>query len=110
MIAMLLENMLDDLGCQVIGPFARVAEALAGIEATANIDVAVLDMLLHGKRSDAIADALTQRNIPFLFSTGYGTSGLCEVHHDRPVLRKPFGPDELSEVLARLLGAGSTKL
>ena len=106
MIAVLLEDMLADLGCKVVGPVADVAQALNAIGTTPKISAAVLDVNLRGKRSDAIADALESKNIPFLFLTGYDRSGLCEAHRDKPVLRKPFNPEALSATLALVLAGG----
>ncbi len=102
-ISMLLEDTLADLGCEVVGTATRVSEALGVIGATTAIDVAVLDVNLHGTRSDPVADALAACDIPFVFSTGYGTSGIVEAHRDRPVLQKPFSQQELAAALARLL-------
>jgi DNA-binding NarL/FixJ family response regulator len=51
LVAMLLEDMLGDLGCRVIGPVMRVAEALERIAAETAIDVALLDVNLAGERS-----------------------------------------------------------
>jgi hypothetical protein len=45
---------------------------------------------------------LAARGIPFVFSTGYGKSGLPERYRDRPVLPKPFLPQDLERVLAAL--------
>src|SRR4051794_22900016 len=70
-VAWLLQDMLADLGCAVVGPAARVSQALAMIDAEA-IDAAVLDVNLNGQKSYPVADALAARGMPFVFSTGYG--------------------------------------
>src|SRR5450755_3793242 len=69
-VAWLLQDMLADLGCVVVGPAASINEALVMIDAEA-FDVAVLDVNLNGKMSYPIADVLASRGVPFLFSTGY---------------------------------------
>jgi len=74
-VAWLLEDMLADLGCAVIGPAASVNRALAMIDAEA-IDAAVLDVNLNGQMSYPIADVLAARGVPFVFSTGYGKDRL----------------------------------
>ena len=61
-VAWLLEDMPAELGCVVIGPAAKVDQALAMIEAKA-IDVAVLDINLNGEMSYPIADALAARGV-----------------------------------------------
>ena len=75
MVAWLLEDMLADLGCAVVGPAARVNQALAMLDAEA-IDAAVLDVNLNGQMSYPVADALAARGVPFVFSTGYNKDSL----------------------------------
>ncbi|MBC7985691.1 MAG: response regulator [Sphingomonadaceae bacterium] len=96
LIAMMVEDMLHDFGAIVIGPAASVAEALALIE-EAVLDAALLDVNLRGERSDAVADALEARGVPFALATGYGESAVGVA------LAKPYGGDRLVTVLAGLL-------
>jgi CheY-like chemotaxis protein len=100
-VAWLLEDMLADLGCAVVGPAARVNQALAMIDAEA-IDVAVLDVNLNGQMSYPIADALAARGVPFVFSTGYDKDRLLDGYRTFPVLQKPFHRSELGDTLAKL--------
>ena len=88
-VAWLLEDMLADLGCAVVGPASSVEQALAMIDAEA-IDVAVLDVNLNGQMSYPIADALATRGVPFVFSTGYDKDTLLDGYRIFPVLQKPF--------------------
>jgi len=99
MVAMLLEDLIHELGHLVIGPAACTADALAILE-TEGIDGALLDVNLRGETSYAIADALAERDCPFIFITGYGEAGLEEPYRERPVLQKPFTRDRLSEALS----------
>jgi CheY-like chemotaxis protein len=101
-VAWLLEDMLADLGCAVVGPAARVNQALAMIDAEA-IDVALLDVNLNGQMSYPIADALATRGVPFVFSTGYDKDRLLDGYQTFPVLQKPFHRSELGDTLAKLL-------
>ncbi|HEX6011198.1 MAG TPA: response regulator [Geminicoccaceae bacterium] len=78
-VAFLLEDMLAGLGCAVVGPAARVDQALALLDAEA-IDAALLDVNLNGHKSYPVADALAARGVPFVFSTAY--------HTDRPKWRR----------------------
>lgn len=102
MIAMLIEDMLADLGCVMLGPAADPADALALIDEAA-IDAAILDVNLGGARTMSIAGTLRARDIPFLFATGYGTSGIDEAFKDQPVLTKPFRDAELRNALHGLM-------
>ena len=104
LIAMNVADMLDLLGCVVVGPVERVGEALAAVKAAGGaIDVVVLDVNLAGQPSFPVADALAERRIPFVFATGYGACGLRDDLRDRPVLQKPFKLRELGRALADLL-------
>jgi len=102
LVAWLLEDMLADLGCAVVGPATSVNQALAMIDAEA-IDVAVLDVNLNGQLSYPIADALAARGVPFVFSTGYDKDRMLDGYKTFPVLQKPFHQSELSDILAKLL-------
>lgn len=105
MIAMLIEDMLDELGCKLVGPATNVPRALELI-GKERVEVAVLDLNLDGKDTYAIADALRQKNVPFIFATGYGSTGMRPEYGDRPVLQKPFQAKDLETALAEAL-AGS---
>jgi CheY-like chemotaxis protein len=102
MVSWLLEDMLANLGCVVIGPAVRVDQALAIIESEP-LDAAVVDLNLNGQISYPVADALAARGVPFVFSSGYSQDRLLEKYRSFPVLQKPFHRSELAEVLAKLL-------
>ncbi|MHC8307540.1 response regulator [Pseudomonas sp. PB3P13] len=93
-IAMLIEEMLEDLGCTVVASVAQLAKAMQ-VADVVDIDLAVLDVNLAGERVFPVARILRARNIPFLFSTGYGGSGLPEEFAACPVLHKPFSEIDL---------------
>jgi len=98
-IALTLEDMLTELGCVVAGLASQVGEALALI-ARETIDGAVLDVNLGAQKIDPVADALAANFTPFVFTTGYGRSGVPESHNHRGVVQKPFGLDDLAKALA----------
>jgi CheY-like chemotaxis protein len=101
-IAMLIEEMLEDLGCTVVASVARLAKALE-VANVLDVDLAILDVNLAGEYVFPVARALRGRNIPFLFSTGYGASGLPEEFADCPVLHKPFAESDLRLKMALAL-------
>jgi CheY-like chemotaxis protein len=103
MVSMLIEDMLSDLGCAVVGPASRLDEAL-DLARAGGIDCAVLDVNLGGQPIFPLADLLRQMGRPFAFATGYGDAGLRDVDKGSPVLQKPFREG----VLARVLGELST--
>ena len=104
-ISLLLEDMLLDFGCEVIGPAARLSAALDAV-AREKVDLAILDVNVAGEPIYPVAEALAQRSIPFVFSTGYGSAGIRDAFRDRPVLQKPFAQHDLKQKL--ILARGKT--
>ena len=103
MVAMLLKDILADLGFTVVGSAARVEHALALIEAAGALDAAVLDINLNGQMSYPVADALVARRVPFLFATGYDRDSVMNGYRSFPLLQKPFRLLELADALTKLL-------
>src|SRR5215468_3990797 len=102
MIAMLLEDMLGELGYTVAAEAARIDEALEATK-TAEFDLAILDVNLDGQPISPVVDALIARGTPFVFATGYGERGLPEPYRDRPMLKKPFQIEGLKQMLESAL-------
>ena len=102
-ISLLLEDMLLDFGCEVIGPAARLSVALDAV-AREKVDLAILDVNVAGEPIYPVAEALAQRSIPFVFSTGYGSAGIRDAFRDRPVLQKPFAQHDLKQKLLMARG------
>lgn len=105
LVALELETMLDGLGCEVIGPAARLEKAITLAE-TADIDGAILDVNLRGKPVYPVATALRTRGIPFIFSTGYSTStAVPEPFRDSDRIEKPFDQKDLAKLMAKAFRA-----
>jgi hypothetical protein len=64
------------------------------------IDGAVLDVNLGAQKIDPVADALAAQDTPFVFTTGYGRSGVPESHNERGVVQKPFRLADLAQALS----------
>jgi CheY-like chemotaxis protein len=103
-IAFMIEDMLVELGHEVVELAMRLPEALDAAQ-RADIDVAILDVNIDGHRSFAVADILIGRAIPFAFATGYGAAGVDEAYKNRPVLAKPFLSDDLRKLLSQAIAA-----
>lgn len=99
MIAMLVEEMVQDLGHTVVGVAMRLETALE-LAREADIDLAVLDVNLGDAKSFPVAAILRARGIPFLFATGYGRKGIVEEFADSVVLNKPYQTTDLEKALA----------
>ena len=104
MIAMLVEDMLAELGCSVVGPAHALEAALNLARTEQGIDAALLDVNLGGQPVFAVADALREKGVPAIFSTGYGDAGLRDVDRGSPVLQKPFRAHDLAKALNEALG------
>lgn len=104
MVAMMVEELLESFGCEVVAVAASVKQALAVMAAdTGAIDGAILDVNIAGEKVFPVADALTAKSIPFVFATGYGASGLDPGFEQHPVIAKPFRVATLSQVLIKTL-------
>jgi CheY-like chemotaxis protein len=106
MVSMLIEDMLAELGCEVVGPASRLDEAMELARAV-DIDCAVLDVNLGGQPIFPLADLLRERGRPYAFATGYGDAGLRDVDRGSPVLQKPFREGDLARILTELQAAVS---
>ncbi len=104
MIAMLLEDMLQDLGHTVVGVAGRLEAALELARGT-DADLAILDVNLSGEASFPVAQVLTERGLPFMFATGYGNLGLEAPFQGTLTLKKPFELKDLSLALEQLAAA-----
>ena len=88
-IALLIEDMLHELGHEVTGLAMRLAPAVE-LARTKALDFAILDVNLDGRMSFAVAEVLEGRGVPFAFATGYGPSGIDPKFAAHPVIKKPF--------------------
>ena len=66
LVAILLEDMLAELGHSVVGPVARLNKALEMAQREA-IDLAILYVNINGEQVYPVAEALAARGIPFVF-------------------------------------------
>ena len=102
LIAMSIEDVVQELGYEVIGPVARFDDALR-VAKTAEIDVAILDVSLdRGQLVFPVAEVLRTRSIPFAFLTAYGREILDSHFRDRRIIEKPFDGGVLARCLREL--------
>jgi DNA-binding response OmpR family regulator len=103
LLAETLSESLRDMGFEIAGAARSVADALALI-ACETISVAVLDVSLSAtEKSFPVALALQDKNIPFLFMTGYQAVDLPAEFKDEVVLGKPSNFELLQLALEKLL-------
>jgi two-component sensor histidine kinase/DNA-binding response OmpR family regulator len=94
---MMMSDMLTELGFDVIGPFGRVADAMAAV-GREDFHAAVLDVNLDGEMVYPVADAVLARGVPFVFVTGYSAEGIDRRFAQIPVLQKPIERQMLQNV------------
>jgi CheY-like chemotaxis protein len=105
LVAMHIEDVLTELGCLVVKVATNLQQALSAARAE-DIDFAVLDINLGGSdRSYPVADILRERQIPFLFVSGYTSGGLSEEYRAAVRLRKPFRTRELAQAIEQIQSA-----
>jgi CheY-like chemotaxis protein len=105
LIAMVLEDILMQLGHETVGPAHTVADALGLIDSIPP-DAAILDVNLRKEVSYPVADVLRGRRIPFMFATGYVAQGVDRRFYDELVVSKPFDFETIRQALSHLLEAG----
>ena len=105
LVADLVAEVLQEAGCRVVGPAARLDQGLA-LAATAGLAGALLDVNLAGERCFPIAEALAARGVPFAFLTGYGEQMLPPAYRDVPRLTKPFDIGQMLGLVERCFRPG----
>lgn len=92
LIAMALEDILLDLGCEVVGPASSVDAALAYSEKD-DLDGALLDINVRGTLIYPVADRLMKRGVPVVLCSGYAmTSAIPPPYNALPQIAKPYNP------------------
>ena len=106
MVAMMLEDMLEGLGCAVVGVAANVSEGLAFADDDGGprFDGAVLDVNLGGEKVYPVARRLRERGVPFIFATGFDVTDAGQEFALVPLLRKPYRVADLATTLAKAVG------
>jgi PAS domain S-box-containing protein len=102
LVAMELEGNLTAAGCEVIGPAGTIEQAKS-LVAAGEFDAVLVDVNLAGRAVDEIAAALTQKNCPFAFVTGYGREALPRGFQDAVMLGKPFSQTQVLAAVEALL-------
>jgi CheY-like chemotaxis protein len=101
LIAMAVSDWLSDLGHVVVGPASDLPSALALLEEP--IDAAILDVSLGKDDSTQVARRLVDKKIPFAVASGHEVNTLKEPFASGLALPKPFGFENLRQVVEQLL-------
>jgi CheY-like chemotaxis protein len=93
-----LQDALEQMGFTSFESAGGIQESITLIHKHA-FDFAFVDVNLRGVKSFEIAEFLQERDIPFVFVTGYGRAGLDGQFEDIDVLTKPVSQTELRQTL-----------
>jgi DNA-binding response OmpR family regulator len=103
LIAMIIEDAVQDSGGEIVGPVATLEKALKLAEEE-EFDAAILDVTIRGGNVYPVAELLLARGIPFVFASGYGDWAVPAELRDKPRLTKPFTAAALEEQIRLLCG------
>lgn len=103
MLALDLQQELEDAGAVVIGPEPSVERALTWVAGDGRIDAAVLDVNLGDELAFPVADALQRQNIPFIFASGYEEAVVATRYPGVVNCGKPLNMRALIRSLAKVL-------
>ncbi len=102
LVALMVEDLLTDFGCEISGSFGAVDDALAYLRDAAApppaLDGAVLDVNIGGTMVFPVAERLRAAGIPFVFATGYAALPR-KGFEDITVLNKPIDPHLLEDAV-----------
>lgn len=109
LIAMDVEQLCLDHGAEE----AILVHELDGIEqavAEHHFDVAVIDLVLNGRSTLDFARKLRQRNVPFVFATGYNdVDDRFAEFSGIPVVGKPYSAETLIGAISEAIGRSDTQ-
>lgn len=103
-VAPFTAEILDELGCEVVGPAPTMAAA-RGLIDDGNLDAALMDIHIRGERVFPLCDLLAAAGVPFIFTSGYADWQMPEKWADRPRLQKPYTVEQVEQALTAALGA-----
>lgn len=105
LIALDVEQLCRDNGAEDVVVASSLGEA-GSIAAT--YDAAILDVMLGGEPTLEFARALSVRQIPFVFASGYdGLGAMSAAFPEVAIVRKPYAGPDLVDALVASLGRGA---
>lgn len=101
-IGLVLEDLLETGGARALLA-ETLDQAFAMLEST-GVDAAILDVNLQGQDSYPLARSLAERDVPFIFASGYGDARHPEEFAGVPTTAKPYSLADLERAFAGLSG------
>ena len=109
LIAAEMEATLEDLGCEVVGPYGRIDQALEAVK-TMTVDAAILDVNVRGEMVFPVAEALRVQGVPMVFCTGYADlQTIPEPLQGQVRLSKPCAAATVEKALRQQVADGKTR-
>jgi DNA-binding NtrC family response regulator len=108
LIRMMLAQIVEELGHRVVAEAASVDDGRSRAEIV-DYDLAILDINLQGFNVLPVAQAISQRGLPFFFLTGYGSKGVPDEYKGLPVLDKPCTAELLKSTIDAVLSHGEAR-
>lgn len=94
-----LIDTLHAMGADVVGPIESVDKALERLNRLSGFVGAVLDVSVQGRMVFPLADELSARGIPYIFSTGYDDSVVPPQYGNIPRFSKPADERKIASAL-----------
>ena len=101
LIAIVVEDALEALGCEIVGPIAQLDEAMTAAD-RGDFDCAILDLNIRGGLSYPVAHLLIERGCPILLATGYRNGSLPASLIQEACIAKPYSSAQLEVEIQRL--------
>ncbi len=105
MIALLIEDALNGLGYEVVGPASKL-EAAIKLARDETFHAAILDVNIRGGDTYPVATILRERGIPFVLASGYGGWALPPALKGHVLLQKPFTASDVETAIGTMLSEG----
>ena len=103
LIAMMLEDFLETLGHSIHASCDNLPDALEAC-AKGGFDLAILDVNLKGELVWPVAEALSDRGVPFVIASGGHVEPPPASFANAPLLEKPYTIDRIGPVLEQAAG------
>lgn len=98
-----LQISLQECGITVLGPVGTLPDAIQ-IARSTRVDLAIMDVNLHGQMAFDLADMLHDAGVPILIATGYNRDALPERLRRHRLVEKPYAMTQMLAVIGEMLG------
>jgi PAS domain S-box-containing protein len=99
MVAMMIEQVLAELGLSVVGPYGTFDDAMHAASEMP-LDAAILDINLAGQSVYPVVDLLMANGVPTAFISGYGAESVDRRYEHIPLMQKPIDRQVLLDLFS----------